>query len=407
VSTSVGSDTSRLVELDGRTGKLLRTIMADDQADLGQVMINDDTHEIEAVSFIYLKRKWTVLDQGLKADFETLAKIKDGEMSIAGRDLARRKWIVTYNLDNAPYSYYLYDSKTKKAEFLFTHKPALEKYTLTKMNPVVIKSRDGLNLVSYLTLPPGGEAKPGPMVLLVHGGPWARDYWGYDGETQWLANRGYAVLQVNFRGSDGFGKKFLNAGNGQWGTGAMQHDLTYAVDWAVKSGVADPKQIAIMGGSYGGYAVLAGLTFTPQLYACGVDMVGPSNVKTLMESIPPYWIPMKKQMLLRIGDVEKDAALNQRISPLFHVDEIKAPLLVGQGANDPRVKVAESDQIVAAMRQKKLPVSYVVYADEGHGFVRPENRLDFFGRAEVFLSKYLGGRAEPWKKYAGSSVQER
>ncbi|MBF0549417.1 MAG: S9 family peptidase [Deltaproteobacteria bacterium] len=407
VSTSLDSDTSRLVELDGRTGNPLRTIIANDQADLGEVMIDDDTHEVQAVSFTYLRRKWTVVDQSLKADFETLSKVKDGEMSIISRDLAKRKWIVTYNLDNAPYSYYLYDSQTKQAEFLFTHKPALEKFTLAKMNPVIIESRDGLKLVSFLTLPPGGQTKPERLVLLVHGGPWARDYWGYDGQSQWLANRGYAVLQVNFRGSDGFGEKFLNAGNGQWGTGGMQHDWSDAVHWAIKSGVADPKQIAIMGGSYGGYAVLAGLTFTPQLYACGVDLVGPSNVKTLMESIPPYWEPMKKQMLLRIGDAEKDQALNQRISPLFHVDNIKAPLLVGQGANDPRVKVAESDQIVAAMRQKKLPVSYVVYTDEGHGFVRPENRLDFFGRAEVFLAKYLGGRVEPWKKYPGSSVQER
>jgi dipeptidyl aminopeptidase/acylaminoacyl peptidase len=220
-----------------------------------------------------------------------------------------------------------------------------------------------------------------------------------------MANRGYAVLQVNFRGSTGYGRAHLNAGNRQWGIGSMQHDLSDAVTWAIDQGIADPKRVAIFGGSYGGYAALAGITFTPDLYACAVSMVGPSNVKTLFESFPPYWSVRKKRWQLRVGDVEGDEDWNRRISPLFHVDRIQAPLLIGHGANDPRVKQAESDAIVAAMRQRNLPVAYVVYSDEGHGFARPENNLDFMGRVEEFLSQHLRGRKEPWREVAGASAQ--
>jgi dipeptidyl aminopeptidase/acylaminoacyl peptidase len=243
-------------------------------------------------------------------------------------------------------------------------------------------------------------------VLNVHGGPWAPDGWGCNPEAQWLANRGYACLQVNFRASSGFGKKFLNAGDLQWGA-KMQDDLTDAVKWAVEKGCADPKKVAIYGGSYVGYATLAGLVFTPELYACGVDIVGPSNIKTLLESFPPYWAPMKAMFVKRIGDVEKDDAFNRKISPLFHAEKIRVPHLIGQGLNDPRVNVREADQIVKAMRDKKLPADYVVYTDEGHGFARPENRLDFYGRTDEFLAKHLGGRAEPWSAVKGSSAEVR
>ncbi|MDQ7088699.1 MAG: prolyl oligopeptidase family serine peptidase [Acidobacteriota bacterium] len=229
------------------------------------------------------------------------------------------------------------------------------------------------------------------MVLVVHGGPWARDRWGFDPVAQWLANRGYTALQVNFRGSTGYGKSWLNAGNGEWGVGAMQHDLSDAVRWAVDQGYADPARVCIYGGSYGGYATLAGLTFTPELYCCGVDIVGPSNVRTLFESVPPYWKPMKRQLIRRVGDVEADEALNRRISPLYHVDKIRAPLIIAQGANDPRVNIREADQMVEAMRSRGLAVTYVVYPDEGHGFARPENRLDFYGRIEEFLADEAGG----------------
>jgi dipeptidyl aminopeptidase/acylaminoacyl peptidase len=283
------------------------------------------------------------------------------------------------------------------------------------MRPVVIKSRDGFDLVSYLTMPAdaianGGDkpARPLPMVLLVHGGPWARDVWGYNPLHQLLANRGYAVLSVNFRGSTGFGKKFTNAGNKEWG-GKMHDDLLDAVAWAVKERIADQSRVAIMGGSYGGYATLAGMTMTPDTFACGVDIVGPSNIVTLLNSIPPYWAPMIQLFKDRVGDhtTEEGRAFLNRISPLSHVDSIKRPLLIGQGANDPRVKQAESDQIVKAMQEKKIPVTYVLFPDEGHGFARPENNLAFFAVTDVFLAQQLGGRSEPISSedFTGSTIQ--
>jgi dipeptidyl aminopeptidase/acylaminoacyl peptidase len=273
------------------------------------------------------------------------------------------------------------------------------------MQPKEFQARDGLTIPAYLTLPPGMAPRGLPLVLLVHGGPWARDSYGFDPWVQLLANRGYAVLKVNFRGSTGFGASFLNAGNLQWGVGSMQHDLSDAVGWAIAEGVADPQRVAIVGGSYGGYATLCGLAFTPQLYRCGVDIVGPSNVATLFESMPPYWQVRKLRWKLRVGDVESDTELNRRISPLFHANAIRAPLLIGHGANDPRVKLSESEAIAAAVRANGRQVAFVVYPDEGHGFVRPENNLDFFGRVEEFLAVHLGGRAEPWRAVEGSSVQ--
>jgi dipeptidyl aminopeptidase/acylaminoacyl peptidase len=234
------------------------------------------------------------------------------------------------------------------------------------------------------------------MVLFVHGGPWARDNWGFDGYVQWLANRGYAVLQPNFRGSTGYGKRFLNAGNKQWGL-KMHDDLIDSVNWAVKEGITDSAKVAIMGGSYGGYAALAGLTYTPKVFACAVDIVGPSNIKTLLSTIPPYWKPMMSMFAVRVGDIHdpKDADLVAKASPLNYADRIVRPLLIGQGANDPRVKQAESEQIVSAIQKNGGQVTYVVYPDEGHGFARPENRMDFNARAEEFLVHYLGGRDEP------------
>ncbi|MCU0236170.1 MAG: S9 family peptidase [Acidobacteria bacterium] len=405
--TSIGADTARLVRIDAVTGKELETIARDPKSDLAGAFVHPDTKKVQAVAFSYLKNEWRVLDPSIKEDFAALAKLGRGEFYPGGRDRADTKWLVTYQVDDGPVAWYAYDRASKKAELLFFNQPDLAKYKLARMEPVVIKARDGFQLVSYLTLPVGSQGKNLPLVLNVHGGPWARDGWGYDPEAQWLANRGYATLQVNFRGSTGFGKKFLNAGNGQWGVGTMQHDLTDAVRWAIKQGIADPKRVCIYGGSYGGYATLAGLVFTPELYSCGVDIVGPSNIKTLMASIPPYWAPMKKQMILRIGDIENDEAFNKKISPLFHADNIRVPLIVAQGANDPRVNIREADQIVKAMRDKNLPVTYVVYTDEGHGFARPNNRLDFYGRVDEFLAKHLGGRSEPWQKIEGTSAEVR
>jgi dipeptidyl aminopeptidase/acylaminoacyl peptidase len=406
VSTTMGSDTSRLVKVDASSGKEVETLAQDPRCDFGGMLYDDKEHRVQAVSFTYLRTEWKILDPSVKPDFDALAKIHEGEFAVVNRDRADKTWIVYYDVDNGPIPFYAYHRETKKADLLFVNRPALEKVTLAKVEPVVIKSRDGLDLVSYLTLPPGKDPKNLPLVLNVHGGPWARDGWGYNPEAQWLANRGYACLQVNFRGSTGFGKKFVSAGDLQWG-GKMQDDLTDAVKWAIGKGYADPKKVAIYGGSYGGYATLAGVVFTPDLYACGVDIVGPSNIRTLLESFPPYWAPMKAMFIKRIGDVEKDDAANRKISPLFHAEKIRVPLLIGQGLNDPRVNVREADQIVKAMRDKKLPVDYVVYTDEGHGFARPENRLDFYGRAEEFLAKHLGGRSEPWQEIKGSSAEVR
>jgi dipeptidyl aminopeptidase/acylaminoacyl peptidase len=305
--------------------------------------------------------------------------------------------------DVGPVRYYLYDRGAKKARYLFNNRPELEGLPLAKMHPVVIRSRDGLDLVSYLTLPAAsdldGDAVPDspvPMVLLVHGGPWARDSWGFNPLHQWLANRGYAVLSVNYRGSTGFGKKFVNAANKEW-AGKMHNDLLDAVDWAVERKIAQKDNVAIMGGSYGGFATLVGLTFTPDVFACGVDIVGPSNIRTLLETIPPYWAPAVAMWKSRVGDhtsAEGREFLDSR-SPLTRVANIKKPLLIGQGANDPRVKQSESDQIVKAMQEKNIPVTYVLFPDEGHGFTRPQNRMSFFAVAEAFLGEHLGGKVEP------------
>jgi dipeptidyl aminopeptidase/acylaminoacyl peptidase len=405
--TSVGYDTTRLLKLDIETGRVLETIAFDNRCDVGAVMKHPDSRHIQAVSFNYLKPEWRVLDDSIKGDFDYLKNAHAGTFGVVSRDLSDKKWIVYYRVDNGPLAYYHYDRETKGLKFIFVDRPDLNKYKLAGMKPVVIKSRDRMKLVSYLTLPVGVPARNLPMVLLVHGGPWARDRWGMDPEVQWLANRGYAVLQVNFRGSYGFGKGFLNAGNLQWGVGGMQHDLTDAVKWAIKKKIANPRKIAIMGGSYGGYATLAGLTFTPDLYCCGVDIVGPSNIKTLFQAIPPYWAPMKTMFVKRVGDVLNDDSWNEKISPLFHVDKIRVPLLIGQGKNDPRVNIKESDQIVDEMRKRNLSVKYIVYTDEGHGFARPENRLDFYGYVDEFLGKHLGGRVESHKKVSGTSSEIR
>jgi len=411
VTSSLGSDTTRLLAVDADSGKVLDELAASPNSDVDGVLIHPTEHRIQAVELNYLKPEWTVLDDAIRDDFAYLRDVADGSLSIADRTLADDRWIVAYQPDDGPVGYYLYQREPRGAELLFVTRPELKEYDLTEMRPVLIPARDGLTLPAYLSLPAHIDAKrpesPLPMVLLVHGGPWARDEWGYDPQAQWLANRGYAVLQVNFRGSTGFGKAFLNAGNNEWGVGAMQHDLTDSVKWAVEQGIADPKKVCILGGSYGGYAVLAGLAFTPDLYACGVDIVGPSHIKTLFESIPPYWAPMKKEMVLRVGDVEQDPALNRRISPFFHAERIEAPLMVLQGANDPRVKIAESDQIVSAMRERDLPVTYIVFPDEGHGFARPENRLDANARIERFLAEHLGGRAEPEQSIEGSTAEVR
>jgi dipeptidyl aminopeptidase/acylaminoacyl peptidase len=406
VITSLGTDTARLALVSTKDGKEAKVLAKNDTSDVEEVVVHPETKVVQAVATNYLRREWQVLDPSIKDDFASLAKLAPGDFEITSRDRADRSWVVRYERDDGPVAWYLYHREKKAGELLFVNQPALEKFQLAKMEPVVIPARDGLKLVSYLTLPVWRKAEKLPLVLDVHGGPWHRDSWGYDPEAQWFANRGYATLQVNFRASTGFGKKHLNAGNLQW-SGTMQDDLTDAVKWAIDGGYADPAKVCIFGGSYGGYATLAGLTVTPELFKCGVDIVGPSNIKTLLASIPPYWAPVMRKFHLRVGDVAKDEELNKKISPLFHVERVRAALLIAQGQNDPRVNIRESDQMVQAIRARKLPVDYVVYPDEGHGFARPENRLDFYGRVDEFLGKQLGGRVEPWKKVEGSTAEAR
>ncbi|WP_437776427.1 S9 family peptidase [Sorangium sp. So ce1097] len=409
---SRGRDTSALVTLDLRTAK--PTVVAEDaKADVSGVIVHPKTEKVQAAASEYDRKRWQVVDKAIQADLDALRAVADGELDVLSRSLDDRRWTVGYTVSDGPVRYYLYDRDAKKATFLFSNRPALESQPLTKMRPVVIKARDGLDLVSYLSLPraadPDGDGKPDkPLstVLLVHGGPWARDTWGFNGMHQWLANRGYAVLSVNYRGSTGFGKKFVNSGNLEW-AGKMHNDLLDAVDWTVAQGIADKARVAIMGGSYGGYATLVGLTFTPETFACGVDIVGPSNLVTLLESIPPYWAPMLELFAKRVGDprTEDGRELLRSRSPLYLADKIKRPLLIGQGANDPRVKQAESDQIVKAMTGKGIPVTYVLYPDEGHGFARPENALSFNAIAETFLAQCLGGSYQPiGEDFKGSSV---
>jgi dipeptidyl aminopeptidase/acylaminoacyl peptidase len=407
--SSLGSDTARVVVHDLATGTE-KVIASSPEADADNVLENPVTHAIEAVAFDPGRRTWTILDPSVKPDLDGIAKLADGDFNVVSRDTANNTWLVAMVSDRAPVRYYTWDRSAKKGTFLFTAQPKLENAQLAPMQSVTIMSRDGMKLHSYLTLPVGVPPKNLPMVLYVHGGPWGRDVWGYSSTAQWLANRGYAVLQTNFRASTGFGKAFLNAGDRQWGL-KMHDDLIDAATWAVKQGYADPKKIAIYGGSYGGYATLAGLTFTPDFFACGVDIVGPSNLKTLIAAIPPYWTTARAMFDRRVGNVDdpKDAELVRNASPLFRANAIKRPLLIGQGANDPRVNKAESEQIVDAIAKNNGSVTYVIYSDEGHGFARPENRIDFNARAENFLAGCLGGRAEPLgaEKIAGSTAAVR
>ncbi|MCB9848261.1 MAG: S9 family peptidase [Phycisphaeraceae bacterium] len=408
---SRGRNTAALTTLDLQTGE--QAVIADDaHADLSDVMVHPTKKNIEAVAFTRLRKDWVIVDDALKPDFAYLRKIADGDIEVISRTHDDTKWVVAYLLDDGPVQYYLYDRPARTAKFLFTNRSQLEGLPLSKMRPVAIPSRDGYDLVSYLTLPRNTELvgdhprSPLPMVLFVHGGPWARDNWGYHPYHQWLANRGYAVLSVNYRGSTGLGKDFLNAGNKEW-AGRMHDDLIDAVNWAVDHQFADPNRVGIMGGSYGGYATLVGLTFTPDEFACGVDIVGPSNIVTLLNTIPPYWAPAVEIFKKRVGDhttPEGQAFLEAR-SPLSRVDQISKPLLIAQGANDPRVKQTESDQIVEAMQRKGIPVTYVLYPDEGHGFRRPENSTSFTAVAEAFLAEHLGGRYEPiGRDFDGSTI---
>jgi dipeptidyl aminopeptidase/acylaminoacyl peptidase len=389
---SRNANASRLVKMHIASGAL--TVIAEDsEYDVDSVMVHPDTYEIQAVAFNKDRVEWTVLDESIKVDFDTIRDIHPGDFAVISRDDADANWVVRFTVDNGPVAYYAYDRKNQAATFLFDNQPALSNHTLAQMQPISFTARDGLTVHGYLTLPPGRDKSSLPMVLDVHGGPWVRDSWGYNPEAQWFANRGYACLQVNYRGSTGYGKRFLNAGNREWGA-KMHDDLVDGVHWAIEQGIADPSKVAIYGGSYGGYAALVGATFTPDLFCCAVDIVGPGSLITLIKTIPPYWTPLLTVFYNRVGNPDTEEEFLKSRSPLFRVEQIKIPILIAQGANDPRVKQSESEQIVEAMKSKGIEYEYLLFPDEGHGFAKPENRLKFYAAAEKFLAKYLGGRYE-------------
>ena len=386
------ANATRLVALNLKS-RALEVLAGDKRYDIGEVLVHPDTHEVQAVAIEKARTEWTVLDESIREDFAAIERLNRGDFTIASRDRSDRRWLIAFTVDKGGASYYSYYRREKEGAHLFDAWPDLARYALAQMEPISFTTRDALPIEGYLTLPPGLGSESLPMVLKVHGGPWARDGWGYDPEAQWLANRGYACLQVNYRGSTGYGKEFLNAGNKEWG--AMMHDdLVDAVRWAVDEGIADPDRVAIYGGSYGGYAALVGATFTPELFRCAVDIVGPSSLITLINSIPPYWSTFLATFHKRVGNPETEEQFLKSRSPLFFVDQIKIPMLIAQGANDPRVKQAESEQIVAAMEEKAIDYEYLLFEDEGHGFARPENRLKFYAAAERFLARHLGGRFE-------------
>ena len=395
--TNKGADTnlSKLVLFDPETGhQELVDADPEGQVDFGGALFSRLTDEIISTNYDGDKPRIYFRDEDYRSDYHKIkSRLPGVEVNFGSSTRDERKWLVYATSDTDPGATYLFDRDTKELKFQYRPRPELPVEYLTNMEAVRYTSSDGLEIPAYLSLPKGLEPKGLPAMLLIHGGPWARDSWGYDGLAQFLTNRGYVVLQPNFRGSTGYGKRFLNAANGEWGR-KMQDDVTAGAEYLVRRGIADPKRIGIMGGSYGGYATLAGLTFTPDVYAVGVSIVGPSNLLTLLNSIPPYWETIREMFYKRLANPNTEAGFEQLKdqSPLFHADRIRVPLLVAQGANDPRVKQAESDQIVVAMRNLGLPVEYLVAPDEGHGFARPENNMAFIAAVERFLARHLGGR---------------
>ncbi|MFT4068048.1 S9 family peptidase [Paraburkholderia sp.] len=387
-------DTAALVRLDLASGE--RRVLAEDaRTDVAAVIVDSDTKEPIGYSTYATRQTWTALTLDFQTVLDVFAEHGLEEWHLVSRTEDDRCWVIVAKSSVGPGTAYLYQRGERSLRAFFDFRPELADAPLAPMQPVTIGSRDGLELVSYLTRAPRAGG-PGALVLLVHGGPWARDVFGFDPEHQWLANRGYSVLSVNFRGSTGFGKAFVNAGDHEWGR-RMDDDLLDAIDWAIRAGVADPARIAIMGISYGGYAVLSSMTRNPERYACGIDIVGPSSLETLLATVPPYWEAIRAQLIKAMGDPSTEAglALLRERSPVHRADRIRRPLLIAQGANDARVKRAESDQMVAAMQSNGIPVTYLLYPDEGHGFARAPNRLSFYAVAEAFLERHLGGRAEP------------
>jgi dipeptidyl aminopeptidase/acylaminoacyl peptidase len=390
--SAAGADTGRLTRVDLATGAA--TVLAEDpEADVAGAVLDPDTRDPQIVMILKDRMTYVVLDPSVEDDLKAIRGLHPGDPMFLGRDEADQTWLVGFNVDAGSLTFYMYDRPSKSGRLLFEARPALSSYTLAAMEPFSFTARDGLEIHGYVTFPPGQDRSSLPAVLDVHGGPQVRDSWGYNPEAQWFANRGYLCVQVNYRGSTGYGKAFVAAGDREWG-GKMHDDLIDAVSYVTGQGWADPSRVAIYGGSYGGYAALVGAAFTPDVFRCAVDIVGPSNLKTLLETIPPYWAPMIAQLYRRVGNPETDAEFLWSRSPLSRAHDIRIPLLIAQGANDPRVKQAESEQIVAALTEAGIEHEYLLFPDEGHGFAKPENRIRFYTAAERFLARYLGGRYE-------------
>ena len=389
VSSNLNKDKAAIEIFDPKQKKTLSTVFSHPEVDVYYVTHSKKRKTLTSAIYTTWKTERHFLDGEDEKIFQDLqSKIPNKEISIISINREEDLMVIFSHSDRSPGTYYLYDVKTKKLEKVADSRPWLKEEELAETKPIHYTSRDGLKIHGYLTLPKGSAGKNLPVIVHPHGGPSARDIWQYNSQVQFLANRGYAIFQMNFRGSTGYGKKFWTAGFKQWGK-AMQNDITDGVHYLIDKGIADKDRVGIFGGSYGGYAVLAGLAFTPDLYACGVDYVGPSNLFTLLKTIPPYWKPAQEKMFKMYGHPEKDKELLREISPFFHADKIKAPLFVVQGANDPRVKKAESDQIVKALKDRGIDVPYLVKDNEGHGFHNEENKMEFYSLMEEFLNKHL------------------
>jgi dipeptidyl aminopeptidase/acylaminoacyl peptidase len=398
VSSNIGRDKAAIVEYDISNRSEIKTLYENPDYDVNGLSYSRKRKVIEFANYIGWKQEYHFFDKESEQIYDDLtSKLEGKQLAITGINKNEDKLLVRTYSDKSLGAYYFYDVKTKELKKLTDVSPWLNEEQLADQKPITYKTRDGLTINGYLTLPKGVDPKNLPVVVNPHGGPWYRDAWGFNPEVQFLANRGYAVLQMNFRGSTGYGREFWEKSFKQWGK-TMQDDISDGVKWLIDQGIADPKRVAIYGGSYGGYATLAGLTFSPELYACGVDYVGVSNLFTFQNSIPPYWEPFKEMLYEMVGHPQKDSLLLHDASPVFHVDNIKAPLLIAQGLNDPRVNKAESDQMVEALKKKGIDVPYMVKDNEGHGFRNEENRFDFYGAMEQFFFKHLGGRVAELKE---------
>lgn len=385
-------DVAKLVKIDCVTGEKI-IIAYDPATDVNGCVMQPRTHALQAVYWTKERDEVQFFDSEYESRYAYARSLDTGECVVTSRTLDDMHWIVAFEKDNGPVSYYYLNTHNTSVYSLGDHRPQLRNYDLSPMEPITYQARDGLTIHGYISYPIDTPRAQLPLIVYVHGGPWVRDSWGFNPTVQWFTNRGYACLQVNYRGSVGYGKKFLNAGNKQWSR-AMHTDLIDGVQHLIEQGIVNPQKVAIYGGSYGGYAALVGATHTPDIFCCAVDIVGVSNLLTFIRSIPPYWKVFLEDMYRRVGNPDTEEEFLKACSPLFAIDAIKIPLFIAQGANDPRVKQVESEQIVAALKAKNIPHTYMLFHDEGHGFAKPENRLKFMAAAERFLAEHVGGRCE-------------